>query len=182
MSFAQVFDWENLNVGTFNSVQQTVGGITATGTGIGNQIQVINFGSNIPTFQTRSIIGAIIAGSADRVPIRVDFSFVLTQVTVQFGDASSDDDGIVTVTAYNSSNAVVDVNTFDLNTATGAHSLTVSAPDISYITGSTSGSQFPHSVLWDNMRVTPVPEPATMIALGLGIAALAARRRRKSAA
>ena len=106
MSFAQVFDWENLNVGTFNSVQQTVGGITATGTGIGNQIQVINFGSNIPTFQTRSIIGAIIAGSADRVPIRVDFSFVLTQVTVQFGDASSDDDGIVTVTAYNSSNAV----------------------------------------------------------------------------
>ena len=39
----------------------------------------------------------------------------------------------------------------------------------------------PHTVYLDNFRVDTVPEPGTMIALGAGLAALAARRRRKAA-
>lgn len=39
----------------------------------------------------------------------------------------------------------------------------------------------PHTVYLDNFRVDTVPEPGTMIALGAGLAALAARRRRKTA-
>jgi hypothetical protein len=38
----------------------------------------------------------------------------------------------------------------------------------------------PHTVYLDNFRVDTVPEPGTMIALGAGLAALAARRRRKA--
>ena len=176
---AQVFDWENLGLGNFASVSQTVSGITATGTGVGGTVDVLDFGSftNFSTFGTRSIVG----GGNPRVAIRVDFSIDLTLLTVQFGDIGVDDDGTVTVTAYNSSNAVVDTNSMNYGLMERPASLTLSAQDISYFIG-VSGGPFPNTLVWDNMRVTPVPEPATMIALLAGISALVARRRRKSAA
>ncbi|MCH7903300.1 MAG: PEP-CTERM sorting domain-containing protein [Armatimonadetes bacterium] len=176
---AQVFDWENLGLGNFSSVSQTVSGITATGTGVGGTIDVLDFGSftNFSTFGTRSIVG----GGDPRVAIRVDFSIDLTLLTVQFGDIGVDDDGTVTVTAYNSSNAVVDTNSMNYGLMDRPASLTLSAPDISYFIG-VSGGPFPNTLVWDNMTVTPVPEPATMIALLAGVSALVARRRRKSAA
>ena len=87
----------------------------------------------------------------------------------------------MTVTAYNSSNAVVDTNSMNYGLMERPASLTLSASDISYFIG-VSGGPFPNTLVWDNMRVTPVPEPATMIALLAGISALVARRRRKSAA
>lgn len=176
---AQVFDWENLGLGNFSSVSQTVSGITATGTGVGGTIDVLDFGSftNFSTFGTRSIVG----GGDPRVAIRVDFSIDLTLLTVQFGDIGVDDDGTVTVKAYNSSNAVVDTNSMNYGLMDRLASLTLSAPDISYFIA-VSGGPFPNTLVWDNMRVTPVPEPATMIALLAGVSALVARRRRKSAA
>lgn len=180
ISSAQTFDWENLSLGSFSSVVQTVGGITATGTGVGANVQVLDMTFAFAGFGTRSIYGDGGAGG-NRVPLRVDFSAVLSQVRVEFGDGGNDDDGTVTITAFNSSDVQVDQESFAFGFNTGIESLTLDAPDISYIVGGTNGS-IVNSVAFDNMSVTPVPEPASIIAIGAGLAALAASRRRNSAA
>ena len=112
----------------------------------------------------------------------MEFTSDLTQVTVEFADGGGDDDGTVTITAYNLSNVQVAQGTLFFGSNPGIGTITVNAPDIRYfIAESDAPPGSPHSLAWDNMAVTPVPEPASMIALGVGIAALAARRRRKSA-
>jgi hypothetical protein len=75
------------------------------------------------------------------------------------------------------------VNTSDMN----EFSFTYVSPNSGSVIGQPlalrlAGSTFTNQpyVSFDNVRVTAVPEPGTLLALGAGCAALAARRRRKA--
>ena len=43
-----------------------------------------------------------------------------------------------------------------------------------------SPNEFPHSVFFDNLTVTVIPEPSTALLLGLGLTGLAAAGRRRA--
>jgi hypothetical protein len=57
--------------------------------------------------------------------------------------------------------------------------LTVSAPNIAYVRASWDEVGRAHNGVLDNLNYEPVPEPSTLLALSGGLAALAARRRRR---
>jgi hypothetical protein len=90
--------------------------------------------------------------------------------------------------AYNSSNIQLSLYTFANPASSYAgHTLSVSslAGDIAYVEFYGVGMSN-NSVYWDNFTFNentqqnaPVPEPATMILLGTGIAGLAGLRRKK---
>ena len=109
--------------------------------------------------------------------MRIDFSSTVASVSAWLGDLGADDDGICSLEAYNAANVLVDVDSLAYGTsATPAGPLSVSG-SIAYVLAKGSGP-FPNSIFWDNVETTAVPEPATMAALGLGVAALLRKRRK----
>ena len=178
ISEAQTFNWENLDIGTPASVAQAASGVTATATPHlgGDVIVVSDLSSTLPLFFSRSI-SADDTFNAGSSPLRIEFSTIVSFLYVEFGDGDPDDDGLVSITAYNMFDSEVATNSFSFGTNTGIGSLTLNAPNISYIlTSSVSGL---NTMFYDNISVTPVPEPVSLIALGAGFAALLARRRKR---
>ena len=180
---AITFDWEIFGTST-NSVPiyQMVGGLTATVTGVGGNGKVVVH--RAPTSFTGFGLDSLSVGGNSEF-LRVDFSYPVVSVSLQFGDSNADDDGTVTARAYDASNVLVDVESLLYGTILGVRSLTLDAPDIAYVvTGTTGSVQFPNSIVYDNYVVTPapgfipVPEPSTLGLLGLSLAALVIRARR----
>jgi hypothetical protein len=172
-SQAVLFDWENLSAGTATSFSQTVGGVTATVTGVGGIVTALSPGA-LP-FGTMSVVGGVATPVNSWKPTRVDFSQAMTSVTAWFGDNGPDNDGTVTLTAYDLTDSIVDSVSIFRGTITTAQTLTVNGTGIRYVVGTTDAPTNPHSIVWDNYSA--VPEPATMIALGLPVLALLRRKR-----
>jgi hypothetical protein len=177
MGLAQTFDWETLPAtGSFSSVSQTVGGLTATATGEGGNVLVYDASSlsGFGSFGSRSLDGGQLL---NYLPLRVTFSSTVSSVTAWFGDAGVDDDGVVTIAAYSVSGQLLTQSSFNYGTTAVPESLTVTAPGISYVIGSASGTPtYPNSVLYDNFTVTSVPEPTSMCCVALGVLALIRRK------
>jgi PEP-CTERM motif. len=162
-------------------IYQTVGGLTATASGVGGNHAVAVFTPPLGLgFGNHSL-----TSGGTSTSLRLAFSYTALSVTVEFGDQNPDDDGTVTLAAYNAADVLVDIESLIYGTLSGTRSLTVDAPDIAYvITGATGSVSFPNSLAYDNVAVTPgpgfvpVPEPSTLSLFGPCLAMLALRGKR----
>ncbi len=166
---AQTFDFESQPSGAFASVVSTEGGVTltATSTDSGSFVHANNPGSFLSTSMgNRALIGALTPTLAvdQFTPVRMDFSSLLTSLSLLAGDGGGDDDGTVRIRAYNSLNVLIDTDTaLHPSGALIPLTLSVAAPGISYIIAdSFGGPNNLNSVFWDNVTVVAVPEPGTI--------------------
>lgn len=118
-------------------------------------------------------------------PFWIEFTSPVTGFSLEFGDFGGDLD-LGQIWAYDGiDNTSTLVDTDNFNYAGGAFPanigfLSVSAPSIRSVYFIGGDSSFPNSVYYDNFRVECVPEPLTIGALGLGVAALLRRRKARS--
>lgn len=112
------------------------------------------------------------------------FSILVGEVKVQYGDyGPSDTDSPVFLKAWSGPGGTGSLLDSDTGTWAGIDSfpdygsLVVFGSGIQSITfGSLASGDFPNSLFWDNISV---PEPASLLLLGAGFAALASRRMRR---
>ena len=99
----------------------------------------------------------------------VSFSVPVTSFSVDFADVTEFED--VTIWAYNGATLLGSVS----GTAAGDFTLSYTAPSITSV-AVRPGNYFDY-VAVDNINFAPVPEPGSYLLMGLGLAALALRRR-----
>jgi hypothetical protein len=131
-------------------------------------------GDNFLGFNFNSLM---MNGGVPNYPERVTFDFSPSVVSIWVAGGSGEDDPVFFLKAYDSGDNLVD---FDTTTAKDWMQMTVGGENISYVEFYLleSGETDKAWVADDLSFLRPVPEPATMVALGIGAVGLAARKRR----
>jgi len=108
-----------------------------------------------------------------------DFDNPLSAITFLFGDNGGDDDGFVTIDAYDAANNFVVGGNFFYGTSDTVGSLNLAGTNMDHFMVNSNGTQAPGSLFFEVSATTngAVPEPASMATLGLGVVALIRRRR-----
>ncbi len=177
-SFGQAFDWETVAPGTYSSVTMTNGGNSVTVSPIGATNPAI-----LVSNPSVALLGSL-SGSAFNAPVTFgnnraqlwDFVTALSSVTFVFGDNGGDDDGTVTIRAYDSANAFLGQGTKFYGFSSVGDGITLSFANMDHFEFTTNGG-VAHSMSAEVKASTPVPEPASMCAIALGIAGIVRRRR-----
>lgn len=177
--------------GALTSLTMSMSGLSVTITRPGSQFDIVDNSGNQAgkpaSYGSRSLDPFF--DSSSNTPFIANFSQNVTSVSIDMGDYGGDIDNLV-LEAYSGANGTGTL----LASATGVlipgggfdtMTLSVTAPGIMSLRFVGGSPSFPNSVFYDNLNVTfspqtSVPEPATMVLLGTGLAGLcgAVRRRR----
>jgi hypothetical protein len=153
---------------TFSGPGPLDGGAVLSGSSFG--VSALS-GPNLLAY-SRSATATLLNGGKPLPPGTLTFSTPALNVSIYASGGTQA--AAFQITAYNAMNNVVGVGT--VSTAGGQWGLlSVSASSIARaeITETSGDVAF----VFDNLSFTPVPEPATILALGLGVAAVVRRRR-----
>lgn len=188
---AQSFDFE----GVPDSGGYAVGGYTAVSMTSGSQTLVITRPGSAFDVTDMSIYSGTPAGWGHRTlspffstaggPFMLNFSTGITSFSVEVGDFVPSDDDEAYFSAYTGADGTGSLlGTFTLSLPGsgsgflyGTLSAGGSTPAMSVVMGGGSAS-YPDSLFWDNIMVTPVPEPASIAGFGLAGLMLLARRKK----
>jgi MYXO-CTERM domain-containing protein len=183
-AYPQAFNFEGVGDGYYSSglvLNKSGQSLTITTEGYPNGFLAI-FDTNAPLLG-RGCVGSqvnpVTLGGFN--PLRFTFDTPLSSVTLSFGDGGGDNDSPVVVSAYDSSNTFLGsgTETYPADYAVGKQ-LSLNFNDMKYlILDSFGGAGNDHSLFWNVVSSTPVPEPSTFTLAGFGAAALAGARRRR---
>ncbi len=175
-----VFDFESTPTGSSTSLVLNNSGLTLTIARIGGAaVEVATRTSYPASWGDRALSPFLNVGGG---AFLLTFSQAISSLSVDVGDFAPSDSDSFTVTAGGQTASASQLATTGFPTFT---TLSLAGLNTTAAFFSGGSAAFPQSVFWDNIRVnlvpTRIPEPATLLLLGIGLLSLGLSRRRQRA-